>query len=36
MDKDGVLVVCSEPVESFTDFLQKERGDRIKRIIKAI
>ncbi|MBU4313759.1 MAG: AbrB/MazE/SpoVT family DNA-binding domain-containing protein [Actinobacteria bacterium] len=34
IDKDGILVVCSEPLESFTDFLQKEREDRMKRVIK--
>jgi len=32
IDKDGILVVCSEPLESFTDFLQKEREDRMKRV----
>jgi AbrB family looped-hinge helix DNA binding protein len=36
MDKDGILVVCSEPTESFTGFLEKEREDRIKKIVKDI
>ena len=36
MDNDGILVVCSEPMESFNDFLQKDREDRIKKVIKDI
>jgi len=36
VDKDGVLVVCAEPTESFTDFLQKERDERLKKIAKDI
>ncbi|MCL4385070.1 MAG: AbrB/MazE/SpoVT family DNA-binding domain-containing protein [Actinobacteria bacterium] len=32
MDKDRILVVCSEPTESFTSFLKKERENRIKQI----
>jgi hypothetical protein len=36
IDKDGILVVCSELVESFADFLQKEREDRMKRVILRI
>jgi AbrB family looped-hinge helix DNA binding protein len=35
-DKDGILVVCSEPTETFTSFLKKEREDRIKQIVKDI
>jgi len=36
IDKDGILVVCSEPLESFSDFLQKDREDRMKRVIEDI
>jgi len=36
MDKDGIIVVCSEPTEAFTDFLKKDREDRIKKIAKDI
>jgi len=32
IDKDGILVVCSEPLEPFTDFLQENREDRVKRV----
>jgi len=34
LDKDGVLVVCSEPTESFENFLQKDRNDRIEKTLK--
>ena len=36
MDKEGILVVCSEPTEPFIGFLHKEREDRIKKIVKDI
>lgn len=36
IDKDGIIVVCSEPTETFTDFLKKEREDRIRKIAKDI
>jgi len=35
-DKDGIIVVCSEPTEDFRDFLKKDREDRIKKIAKDI
>jgi len=36
IDKDGVLVVCSEPLEPFTNFLQKNREDGMKSVIKDV
>lgn len=36
MDKDGIIVVCSKPTEAFTDFLKKDREDRIKKIAKDV
>ena len=36
LDKDGVLVVCSEPTESFENFLQKDRNDRIEKTLKEV
>ena len=36
LDKDGVLVVCSEPTESFENFLQKDRNERIEKTLKEI
>ena len=35
-DKEGVIVVCSEPTSDFTGFLKKEREDRIKTIVRDI
>jgi AbrB family looped-hinge helix DNA binding protein len=36
LDKDGVLVVCSEPTEPFENFLIKDRNDRIEKTLKEI
>ncbi|MGM0366598.1 MAG: AbrB/MazE/SpoVT family DNA-binding domain-containing protein [Actinomycetota bacterium] len=36
IDKGGILVVCSEPTESFSDILKKDRESRIKRITKDV
>ena len=36
LDKDGVLVVCSEPTEPFENFLKKDRNDRIEKTLKEI
>ena len=36
IDKDGVLVVCSEPTEPFENFLIKDRNDRIEKTLKEI
>ncbi len=33
-DDNGIIVVCSEPLEEFTDFINQDRGDRIKKIVK--
>ena len=33
-DDNGIIVVCSEPLEEFTGFLNKDRQDRIKKIVK--
>jgi AbrB family looped-hinge helix DNA binding protein len=35
-EKKGIIVVCSEPTEAFTDFLKKEREDRNRKIAKDI
>jgi AbrB family looped-hinge helix DNA binding protein len=32
-DNEGIIVVCSEPTEAFSDFIKKDREDRIKKII---
>ena len=36
LNKDGVLVVCSEPTGLFENFLQKDRNDRIEKVLKEI
>ena len=33
-DDNGIIVVCSEPLEEFTGFLNQNRQDRIKKIVK--
>ena len=33
-EKGGILVVCSEPTESFGSFIEKDRENRIKKINK--
>ena len=33
---DGIIVVCSEPTEGFNDFINQERENRIKRIVKDV
>jgi AbrB family looped-hinge helix DNA binding protein len=33
-DDNGIIVVCSEPLEEFTGFLNQDRQDRIKKIVK--
>ena len=35
-EKEGIIVVCSEPTEAFTEFLKKEREDRNRKIAKDI
>ena len=35
-DKEGILVVCSEPTGSLDNFLNKDRENRIKKILKDI
>ena len=35
-DKGGILVVCSEPTEPLGDFIDKDRENRIKKILKDI
>ena len=35
-NKDGVLVVCSEPVGSLEDILEGDREERIRKILKDI
>jgi AbrB family looped-hinge helix DNA binding protein len=36
LNKDGVLVVCSEPTEPFEKFLQKDRNERIEKALKEL
>ena len=36
LDKDGVLVVFSEPTEPFENFLIKDRNERIEKTLKEI
>ncbi|MBM3700791.1 MAG: AbrB/MazE/SpoVT family DNA-binding domain-containing protein [Actinobacteria bacterium] len=33
-EDNGIIVVCSEPLEDFTGFLGQDRQDRIKKIVK--
>jgi len=33
-EDSGIIVVCSEPLEDFTGFLNQDRQDRIKKIVK--
>jgi len=35
-DREGIIVVCSEPTETFSDFIKKDREDRIKKMIREI
>ena len=35
-DKDGVLVVCSEPTGSLEDIIDRDRERRIRKILKDI
>jgi len=35
-DKDGVLVVCSEPVGSMEGIIDRDREERIRKILKDI
>ena len=35
-EKGGVLVACSEPTGSFGNFIEKERENRMKNILKDI
>jgi len=35
-NKDGVLVVCSEPVGSLEDVLEGDREERIRKILRDI
>lgn len=36
LDKEGIIVVCSEPTEAFTDFIKKDRENRIRNIVKDV
>jgi AbrB family looped-hinge helix DNA binding protein len=33
-EDNGIIVVCSEPLEEFTGFLNQSRQDRIKKIVR--
>ncbi|MFC2159123.1 AbrB/MazE/SpoVT family DNA-binding domain-containing protein [Actinomycetota bacterium] len=35
-NKDGVLVVCSEPIGSLEDIIDRDREERIRKILKDI
>ncbi len=35
-NKDGVLVVCSEPTGSLEDIIDRDREERIRKILKDI
>lgn len=35
-NKDGVLVVCSEPTGSLEDVIDRDREERIRKILKDI
>lgn len=33
-EDSGIMVVCSEPLEEFTDFIDLDRQKRIRKIVK--
>ena len=35
-EDSGIMVVCSEPLEEFTDFIDRDRQERIRKIVKGL
>lgn len=35
-EDSGIMVLCSEPLEEFSDFIDRNRQERIRKIVKGL